>query len=655
MPGVAGQSADYGDLDPQSYLKGAAGVNALVQNFATRQAGQSLANGDTAGAVQTLDRAGDLAGANTVQNNTNTQTTFANTQTDRTTAAAQAATEHDGMFMLDVANTLESVRQSKGDAAVLPAFDQLVPVFQARGGKPEEIAMIRQQLAQDPENFIAAAAAHGSKILEPFNLSEGQVRYDPNGKIVAAAPSYHELNPDQKLVRTDPGIGGTSAGFATGVEPGGAGVPPGQPAAPAPAPVTQPAATGTGGDAGYLQTVDLHEGRGQNPRSSASGFGQFLGHVDANGKGHGTWFDVMRGDPQFAQLIAGKSDAEILQMRQNPQIAQAATISLARTNGQYLQSHGLPATPANVGLAHGFGGAGAADLIKADMKDPNMPASIVLGPLVIKENPQLANLTVGQIIQSVEKRFGGHGVPAPAPAQEVPDASGATTIAVGEPAPAADTKGAFNLSPGQTHFDASGKPVASLAPKDGPGSGKLPPQDAARMKAIDTMADQANTVAGMASDFMGRAKGVQTGWQYNAVGAHNAAGVGVTGGLRPGQIFNAIMDTDTLGKIQELDALTNRAAPMLRPNGSGRILGPEYGNFLRAFPSTKNDPTANVAIAGTLTGEAQSAEKFRQAAHAWANAHGNLDGFDADFHKPSAPAASGSRVRHWVPGKGLVD
>lgn len=667
MPVYGEVSADYNTENPQAYLAGAGGVNAMMQNFAQQAAGRQLATGDTTGAQQTLDNQGMTDAAEKIQTDANTQTTFQNTQADRVTAQQQAATEHDGQFLLDVANTLEMVRQQKGDTGVLPAFDQLTPVFRARGGTDQQIAMIRAQVAADPENFIAAAAAHGSKILEPFTLDAGQVHYGPDGKIIAAAPSDHVLAQGQDLVRTDPGVGGTSAGYAAGSAPSSA------QGAPAAAPAAGPTAAPTpgGSSQAYLTAVNGREGTARNPYSSANGFGQFLGLLDHNGVGHGTWFDVVKGDPQFADAIKGKTDAQILAMRQDKTkdsngltMAQEATLSYGRTNASYLSSHGLAPTMANIGMAHGFGGGGAVEVLRAANQNPDTPMNQVVPAAVIRANPGLAHMTAGQVVQAFEHRFGNSaggagGAPAASETPQTSVGSGATVIASVPPAEAADTKGAFSLSPGQTRYGADGKPIVSAPAKPGE-AGKLPAQDAKRMEGIDAVASQARIVANMAKDFVSRAQGVGTGWQYNAFGGSHTA-TGISGGVRPGQVFNAIMDPDTLAKVQELDAITNRAAPMLRPAGTGRILGPEYGNFLRAFPSTKNAPEANSAIANTLEQEATQAEALQRQAHSYASGHGHLDGFDefrqtgVDSNPSAVPTASGPKVRHWDPKRGLID
>lgn len=141
-----------------------------------------------------------------------------------------------------------------------------------------------------------------------------------------------------------------------------------------------------------------------NPRSSARGTDQFIS---------GTWYDPnhpersVMGQPQFAADIAGKTPAEIQAMRTDASPAgQAlqgrATLAYAGMNAPVLQADGVPVNAATLGMAHGFGAAGASALFHAD---PNTPVSTVL-PHIMRANPKLANETAGQVVQQFNTRFG---------------------------------------------------------------------------------------------------------------------------------------------------------------------------------------------------------------------------------------------------------
>jgi hypothetical protein len=196
-------------------------------------------------------------------------------------------------------------------------------------------------------------------------------------------------------------------GGPPGAAPGAAG---GAPATPTPGGGQPPPAGAPG--AGFNAAVQGREGAGQNPFSSASGVGQFLGQVDpTTGKGTGTWFDVMRNDPQFAPLIQGKTDAQILALRQNPQVATAAINSYANMNRQALQRAGIAnPTDAQLGMAHGFGAGGALKILASA---PNTPIENIIGAHTAAIN-RLTGQNAGQVVASFNRRFGQGGGQAPA-------------------------------------------------------------------------------------------------------------------------------------------------------------------------------------------------------------------------------------------------
>lgn len=148
------------------------------------------------------------------------------------------------------------------------------------------------------------------------------------------------------------------------------------------------------GSTDYISAVNAHEGTAPNPRSSAVGAGQFV---------NGTWLTVLKSDPSFAADIAGKSDAEILALRGDRSIAERAITAYGNINARALAADGLPTTNATVGLAHGFGSAGAATLLRAD---PSALVSSVLTPAVMAANPNLVGKTVQQVVSSYQSHYG---------------------------------------------------------------------------------------------------------------------------------------------------------------------------------------------------------------------------------------------------------
>lgn len=143
----------------------------------------------------------------------------------------------------------------------------------------------------------------------------------------------------------------------------------------------------------YLSNVHGREGSTKNPYSTADGVGQFT---------QGTWLKVVKNDPQFADEIKGKSDAELLAMRHDPGVANRAILSYAQSNASELGSKGLPVNAATVGLAHGYGAGGAENLLRAD---PNTKVDTIIGAQTAKNNG-VSGQTVGQVVGAFQTRFG---------------------------------------------------------------------------------------------------------------------------------------------------------------------------------------------------------------------------------------------------------
>lgn len=140
----------------------------------------------------------------------------------------------------------------------------------------------------------------------------------------------------------------------------------------------------------------------RNPNSSAVGAGQFISR---------TWLDTIRAArPDLAQ---GKTDEELLALRTDPQLSREMTEAYANQNQATLSKSGLPVTPGTTYLAH-FAGPGGA--VKVLQSDPSAPAGAVLGEAVVKANPFLAKMTVGDLRAWADRKMGSNAAqPAPAP------------------------------------------------------------------------------------------------------------------------------------------------------------------------------------------------------------------------------------------------
>lgn len=181
------------------------------------------------------------------------------------------------------------------------------------------------------------------------------------------------------------------------------------------------------------QIINVESGgdpNAKNPRSSASGPSQFI---------DSTWLSTFKDvRPDLAQ---GKSDAEILALKTDPQLSRQMTEAYANQNGQILSKAGFEANHANTYLAHFAGPQGAVKVLSAD---PSAPVETVLGSQAVAANPFLKGMTAADLQGWASKKMGG----APQqPVQRAAQASPAAAPAV--PLAPAPTKAApiFPASP----------------------------------------------------------------------------------------------------------------------------------------------------------------------------------------------------------------
>src|SRR5260370_7148821 len=134
----------------------------------------------------------------------------------------------------------------------------------------------------------------------------------------------------------------------------------------------------------------------KNKRSSATGLGQFLDE---------TWLDMIRA--HRADLVKGRCQAEILELRKDAKIASEITARFTERNAEILRKRGLPVTPGTLYLAHFAGGAGAVAILSAM---ENADAALVMASAdvtgrtkrekIIKANPFLQRSTIPNLMSS---------------------------------------------------------------------------------------------------------------------------------------------------------------------------------------------------------------------------------------------------------------
>src|SRR4051812_49087639 len=110
-----------------------------------------------------------------------------------------------------------------------------------------------------------------------------------------------------------------------------------------------------GSTAGIIQAESGGNPNAKNPRSSATGLGQFL---------EATWLDMLK--KHRPDLLEGRSRQDILALRTDPELAKAMTDAYAADNAAILKKAGLPVTPGNIYLAHFAGAGGARGILTAD-------------------------------------------------------------------------------------------------------------------------------------------------------------------------------------------------------------------------------------------------------------------------------------------------
>lgn len=145
------------------------------------------------------------------------------------------------------------------------------------------------------------------------------------------------------------------------------------------------------------RTVGVESGNNpnaKNPRSSATGLGQFI---------NSTWLNVVQ--KYRPDLAKGKSDAEILALRKDGALSREMTKNYATENASYLRAKGLPINNGTVYLAHFLGPVGAARVLTAQ---PHTPIQALVDASAYKANRAVFDQapTAGAVVAWADRKMG---------------------------------------------------------------------------------------------------------------------------------------------------------------------------------------------------------------------------------------------------------
>jgi hypothetical protein len=150
----------------------------------------------------------------------------------------------------------------------------------------------------------------------------------------------------------------------------------------------------------FLDRLMLAESGGRlfarNPATGAFGPYQFLAS---------TFLDVVQRN--FPEIIAGKSNAEILDLRANAIVSRNAALIYTRENGRFLAEHGAAVTAGTLRLAFFVGPGGALKVLSAK---PEEPVSNILSAAAIEANPFMARMTAAGLIGWASRQAEGVGL-----------------------------------------------------------------------------------------------------------------------------------------------------------------------------------------------------------------------------------------------------
>lgn len=140
--------------------------------------------------------------------------------------------------------------------------------------------------------------------------------------------------------------------------------------------------------------------------------------------------------------------------------------------------------------------------------------------------------------------------------------------------------------------------------------------DAQRKRTLASLATQAVAV----QDSANGGQGIGTGPVYGDI---HIPGIGE---MDPGRTFTSLVRPEAETALSRMESLRGRAALLMRDPNSGRIITPEYTNFMESFPSPTRFRDANFANAQEFEAEANYAERYAEFLQQYKHQYGTLDG-----------------------------
>lgn len=222
---------DFRILDPNAAARGVEQVNQWADAAAMRRAGARLAEDDSRGARDVLNRNGLLGQAMNVLQNEWAVDNRRIAEEDRTRERAQEDQQlqleqeaREAQVLGTMAQNLQAVMRQNGAEAVLPAFDQMASSWVARGAQPEQIAQMRAALEQDPDSFLTAVAGASREALQRYQMAtvgRSAVVFDKQTGTVTEqfrSPDIEQVDPTKDIYEI-PGVGGMGGGAQGGGAP----------------------------------------------------------------------------------------------------------------------------------------------------------------------------------------------------------------------------------------------------------------------------------------------------------------------------------------------------------------------------------------------------------------------------------------------------